>query len=73
MNPGPPNIRTRFVGGGEGAFIGHDHRPAAGLAGGLDLVRGAFRRPPHHTRLPRAALCPTPSPSDRARPHPPLL
>jgi predicted dehydrogenase len=37
-------IRMGMVGGGPGAFIGAVHRLAAGLAGGIDLVAGAFSR-----------------------------
>ncbi len=35
-----------MVGGGAGAFIGKVHRQAAALAGGIDLVAGAFSRDP---------------------------
>jgi len=35
-----------MIGGGAGAFIGKVHRQAAALAGGIDLVAGAFSRDP---------------------------
>lgn len=37
-------IRMGMVGGGPGAFIGAVHRLAAAIAGGIDLVAGAFSR-----------------------------
>jgi len=39
-------VRLGMVGGGAGAFIGKVHRQAAALAGGIDLVAGAFSRDP---------------------------
>lgn len=39
-------VRLGMVGGGTGAFIGKVHRQAAALAGGIDLVAGAFSRDP---------------------------
>lgn len=39
-------IRLGMIGGGSGAFIGKVHRQAAGLAGGIQLVAGAFSRDP---------------------------
>ncbi|MGE8497907.1 MAG: Gfo/Idh/MocA family protein [Pseudomonas sp.] len=39
-------IRLGMIGGGGGAFIGKVHRHAAGLAGGIQLVAGAFSRDP---------------------------
>lgn len=39
-------VRLGMIGGGAGAFIGKVHRQAAALAGGIDLVAGAFSRDP---------------------------
>ena len=39
-------VRLGMIGGGAGAFIGQVHRQAAALAGGIDLVAGAFSRDP---------------------------
>lgn len=43
---GVSRVRLGMIGGGAGAFIGKVHRQAAALAGGIDLVAGAFSRDP---------------------------
>ena len=40
------SVRLGMIGGGAGAFIGKVHRQAAALAGGIELVAGAFSRDP---------------------------
>ncbi|TBU78413.1 Gfo/Idh/MocA family protein [Phytopseudomonas daroniae] len=40
------SVRLGMIGGGSGAFIGKVHRQAAALAGGIELVAGAFSRDP---------------------------
>ncbi|NOY07288.1 MAG: Gfo/Idh/MocA family oxidoreductase [Spirochaetes bacterium] len=43
-------LRMGMVGGGPGAFIGDIHRKAACLAGGIELVCGAFSSDPKKSR-----------------------
>ncbi|RJX83562.1 Gfo/Idh/MocA family protein [Pseudomonas sp. LS-2] len=56
MNAAGRKIRMGFVGGGEGAFIAHAHRQAAGLDGRFELVCGAFSRTPENNQRTGAAL-----------------
>lgn len=49
-------IRMGMIGGGPGAFIGGVHRLAIGLAGGIDLVAGAFSRNAQASRAFGAGL-----------------
>ncbi len=49
-------VRMGMVGGGPGAFIGEVHRLAADIAGGIELVSGAFSRDAEASRAFGAEL-----------------
>jgi len=49
-------LKMAMVGGGTGAFIGKVHRAAARLAGGVELVAGAFSSRPERSREDGARL-----------------
>ena len=49
-------VRYAMIGGGEGAFIGPVHRPAAAIAGNGRLVASALSSDAERARRPFAAV-----------------